>query len=485
MESSVADAFSDDDLPPLDPTMLRSSAWCGEPASSPAGAEYENWGDTKVDDRTTGQPLSAKPVDYTNWKEKKVGWGIVLPEVEDVECRAEDRARALDAPECIQRLVAERGKEFAAEGGVPVFRYRADLDLGLLRRYSLAGKPSDPGFGGERGIGPNRMPWYLLIVGSPKEIPWRVQYRLQMDAYVGRLDLDSEGLQRYVDALLSDWPQGGVQRRTPVFWAVDHGVQDITRVMRRTIAEKLAREFAQDEDGDFDMERGVLSDDKATHAALASALEERHPAFVVTTSHGMTLPLNDSKLLAAQLGLPLDAGNDVMDPGVLTTSWSPYGTIWYAHACCSAGCEATSSFTGVAKAESTLANTLTALSDVGPVTAPLPKHLLGGPAPARAFVGHVEPTFDWTLRDVRNGQTMTAPLVEAFYDQLHLATRPPLGYALHHYHRGVGSLWRDYFSAIELVDEQQAPEDSVRRTKLVASDREALVLLGDPTVRCG
>jgi hypothetical protein len=30
---------------------------------------------------------------------------------------------------------------------------------------------------------------------------------------------------------------------------------------------------------------------------------------------------------------------------------------------------------------------------------PLPRALLGAEKPLRAFVGHVEPTFDWTLRD--------------------------------------------------------------------------------------
>lgn len=472
---------NDDDLPPLDPTLLRSSAWCGQSASTPIGAEYEQWGDTKVDERGGQQMLSAKPVDYTKWTDSRVGWGLVLP---DVTGDAKDKARALDAPECIRKLVAERGKAFPALGGVPVFRYRAELESGLLRRHTLDGKEFDPGFG-DRGIGPNRIPWYLLIIGSPKDIPWRVQYRLQMDAYVGRLDLELDGLERYVDALLSDWTGSVVQRGAPVFWSVDHGGQDITRVMRRTIADKLAREFANDEDHDFDMAEGVLSDGKATHTDLANALCARKPAFVVTTSHGVTLPLDDSKKLAAQLGLLVDETNAVLDPGVLTASWSPYGAIWYAHACCSAGCEAVSSFTGVAKAGSTLADTLAALSEVGPATAPLPKRLLGGPAPARAFVGHVEPTFDWTLRDVRNGQTMTAPIVEAFYNQLHLATRPPIGYALFAYHRGIGSLWRDYYSANEAVDENVGSEDPVRRTKLVASDREAFVLLGDPTVRCG
>ena len=50
---------------------------------------------------------------------------------------------------------------------------------------------------------------------------------------------------------------------------------------------------------------------------------------------------------------------------------------------------------------------------------------------------------------------------------------------------GTGGLWRDYNDARVELDELKPVEAKVRRSKLVAADREALVLLGDPTVRCG
>ena len=353
-----------------------------------------------------------------------------------------------------------------------------------MRRYAADGAPSDPGLGGLRGVGPNAVPWYLLIVGSPAEIPWRFQYRLQLDAFVGRLDLEPDGLERYVEALLGDWSQTALDARKPVVWAVDHGAQDITHLMRRTIADRLAKAFGAD--AELDMAGGVLADAGATCAGLAAALAERRPAFVATTSHGATFPLDDSAAMAAQLGLPVDSAHAPLDPAVLTSVWSPHGAIWYAHACCSAGCDAASSFAGAASADSALGRTLTALTQLGARSAPLPKHLLGGPRPARAFIGHVEPTFDWTLRDPRNGQTTTAHIVQALYDRLHLASRPPIGHALETYHKGIGGLWRDYVDAGEELDAHVAGADErVRRAKLVACDREAMVLLGDPTVRCG
>ena len=462
--------------------MFRTNAWCGEAASSKRGAGFDQWGMKKVERATGGQSLSSKAIDPTKWQDPGVGWGIVLP---DRDVPPKDKARAADAPECIRTLLAERGKKYTAQGGATVLRYRSDLDTGLMRRYAADGTPSDPGLAGVRGVGPVAVPWYLLIIGSPEEIPWRFQYRLQLDAYVGRLDLDAAGLERYVEALLKDWSGSTADRSKPLVWSVDYGVPDISRLMRRTIGDRLAQAFLSDPDGDFDMTGGVLSDEKATHAALADALAERHPAFVATTSHGNTFPLDDSSAMGAQLGLLVDEARMVMNLETFTKSCSLHGAIWYAHACCSAGCEATSSFAGAATADSTLGRTLAALGKLGARSAPLPKHLLGGPTPARAFVGHVEPTFDWTLRDNRNGQTTTAHVVEALYGRLHLAERPPIGYAMEAYHRGIGGLWRDYVDARDEQDEHvPGAEEKVKRMKLVASDREGIVLLGDPTVRC-
>ena len=49
------------------------------------------------------------------------------------------------------------------------------------------------------------MRYQRLIAASPSEVPWHVQYDLNPVRNVGRLDLDDEGLDRYVSALLDDW----------------------------------------------------------------------------------------------------------------------------------------------------------------------------------------------------------------------------------------------------------------------------------------
>ena len=420
--------------------------------------------------------MAPAEVDPGNWRDPSIGWGVILPESAAPEA---DKARALDAPECVRTLIAARSN-------APVFRYVSTLPPGVMRRYAPDGSHTDPGVAGLRGMDANAIPKFLLIIGSPAQIPWSFQYRLQLDAAVGRLDLDPAGLEHYINALLSEWNGAKVARAKPVVWAVDHGPQDITRLMRRTIADRLSKAFVTDVGKEFAMDGGALADDTSTSAALLDALVARTPAFIATSSHGATGPLDNSATMAAQLGVPVDRDHTPLTLGTLTDTWSPHGAIWYAHACCSAGCGTVSSFDGVAQPTSTLGQTLTALGALGAQSAPLPKLLLGKPSPARAFIGHVEPTFDWTLRDTRNGQTTTAHIIDAFYGQLHRATKPPIGLAMQAYYRGVGGLWRDVANSRDDVNAFKAGAvDELRRLRLIASDLEAMVLLGDPTVTIG
>jgi hypothetical protein len=415
--------------------------------------------------------MAPKQIDLSNWRDPRVGWGVILPDRDDLP--AAKRSTAADAPESIQKLIAHRGS-------APVFRYRSDLDDGRIRRYAADGQPLDIQLRGARGIGPTSVPYYLLIVGSPSQIPWKMQYRLQLDAFVGRLDLDPPGLERYVDCLIGGWPNNTVPR-TPVIWATDHGHPDITHLMRKGIAEKLSKRF--DTDTDFQMTGGFLVDENASHSALAFALAQRNPAFVMTSSHGATFPLNNPNAMRAQLGLMVDNNKTLMDLPKVSAAWKVAGGIWYAHACCSAGADGVSAFQGLVGAGSSLAETLKSIANVGACSAPLPQILLGRSNPARAFIGHVEPTFDWTLRDPITGQLTTAHIVESLYDQLHLKTRPPIGLALNRYFDAVAGTLLDYADAIDEIDAQiPGSPERARRNKLVALDRLAMVILGDPTV---
>ena len=55
-----------------------------------------------------------------------------------------------------------------------------------------------------------------------------------------------------------------------------------------------------------------------------------------------------------RLGWLVDADRAPTDPATLLGNWQPGGAVWYAHACCGAGSDAPSTFTGLFAKDSAL-----------------------------------------------------------------------------------------------------------------------------------
>lgn len=461
------------------PTHLSVNAYSGDPeqAGSTVGPKFKNWGIKSRIDPISRFADAPEPVDQRDWQRSDVGWGLVLPEREDFS--PSDKALALDAPEPIQKLLAARP-------GSPVFRHIPGR-FDFLRRYMEDGSLHDVLLtsANKRGIARTQLPWYLLICASPVEIPWRLQYILNQPCYVGRLDLDLEGLENYVKGLLSDWDDMDSRADQPLVWTVDHGANDITRLMRKAIADPVADKLKADTDFGNQVTRLAIED--ATIAQLTNSLKEKQPALIVSTSHGMTGPLSDSELMLLQLGLLVDHHHLVLQPEPLLDQWSPNGAIWYAHACCSAGSDGASSYEGLLEPGSQLDNLLIGIAGLGSHTAPLPRKLLGHSKPLRAFIGHVEPTFDWTLRQPDTKAVLTDTISKALYNQLYQSNRVPVGMAFQACFDHVGellALWEEAKRDLDTADE--AAFETARYWalyhQLTAFDRRSMVILGDPTV---
>jgi hypothetical protein len=293
------------------------------------------------------------------------------------------------------------------------------------------------------------------------------------------LDLGGQALDNYVKALLTDWEGAECRVNRTVVWAVDHGKYDITHLMRRALAAKLVEALTKDPD----LAQGVCYVDGgkggATATALLGALEESRPGLVVTTSHGMTGPLEDVSKMGDQLGIPVDENHVVLDMAEVASRWEPDGAIWYAHACCSAGAASASAFNGLVKGGSFVDKVLKGITAVGEMVAPLPRLLLGAPHPLRAFVGHVEPTFDWTIQQPSTQQILTSSIREALYTKLFQPA--PVGFAFEECHRHGPQLDMLHAQARADYAQGQATEEEMLAYRLMAQDRESLVILGDPT----
>jgi hypothetical protein len=455
------------------PATVTIDAWTGNGSATAAfDDDAAGWGLTPHA-RSVSQPLAAVPADLREWSNPAVGWGLLLRDNDALSTA--DRASGADAPDPIRALLASRKGAIVLrwrEGHANLLRY---FPTGKAARIQMSGA-------GPRGTnGSDSLPFYLLIYGSPADIPWSVQYVLNQACFVGRLDLTGVALERYVTSLIAGWKDSSCQPNRPVVWATDDGSGDITGLMRRSIAEPIHAKLAAD--GDIGANATLLAAAAATSDALTTQLKDRKPALVVSTSHGLTEPLDNPAAMTARLGALVDVGKQVLDPAALLGAWQPDGAIWYCHACCSAGGDSSTSYDGLTPAGSPVDRVLRAVAAGGATIAPLPKALLGAERPLRAFIGHVEPTFDWTLRAPDTGQMLTTSLVEAIYDGLHQKTPETVGMAFQRSFRTVGQLLGQWVQMRQDVVRNVPQADvAALRLQLAALDRQGMVILGDPTV---
>ncbi|GAA1985263.1 hypothetical protein GCM10009718_23250 [Isoptericola halotolerans] len=457
--------------PAVDPAFpVMTDAWSGtEPVTGTFAPDLSAWlaGEFSTAERTA-RPAPADPWD---WRHPDVGWGLVARQPEGAG--RDELVAMADLPEDIRRLVTARGGR--------VFRYQPGRTYSQWTLVDHEGdaQPFLPAV--PAGTGAGSLPAFLLVYGNPAQVPWSVQLMLNPVRHVGRLDLEGVALTRYVDALLGEWSESAARWSAPVVWAVDHRAGEITTLMRDVVAAPLHGDMQQDDELRPTFVDGRSTD--ATVASLTDALATGRPAVVVTSSHGQTGPLDDLAAMRADLGKLVDHDHALLDPQELLRSWQPDGAIWFAQACCSAGADGRSAYEGLFDGD--LAATLDGVARLGPVTSPLPRALLGADKPLRAFVGHVEPTFNWTLEFPPNAQELTSQLRTALYERLFLGL--PVGYAMEPFYRPVGGLLQGYHAARREYQSTfgaaAAPSlDMMVYSRVTALDRASTVILGDPTV---
>jgi hypothetical protein len=438
------------------PADVAIDAWTGtETARGTLASKADLWGSRSGIADSQTYLAFGQPSGHQDWAAADNGYGVLLP----LDC---------DIPEPIQTLQAKRP-------GTVILRWASSdrIETGKLRKLRANGQPQDIDIAGsDYGTADGRIPRYILIAAPPTEIPWRVQYDLSLKSYVGRLPFSGDALAPYIKAMLDDWSQGTPNLTTALVWATDYGPTDITRTMAAAIAAPLRDRLKDTVSVEAVIGAGAKVD------ALLSKLEAK-PGLVVTSSHGST-PIDDPDLLVSTLGLPVGQDRHAVDLDELDAQM-PCGSLWFAQACCSAGSSGESLYTQLLSADSSAARVVSQVAALGHSTvAPAALRLLSRESPVRAVLGHVEPTFDWTLQDGSTGQLYGGALVTALSANLY--SGQPIGMALAEYRQQVGVLNTQYHTLRDEAASNTSLRPKLTRLRLTALDRQALVLLGDPTV---
>jgi hypothetical protein len=454
------------------PQQLRINAYMGDgprAASGAVGNQAKRWPLRNAPPVVRSFLRPPPPANPRKWDDLAVGWGVVA--VEKPGASPEELAAGTDLPEPIQQLRKDRGN-------APLFRFRPGWDqrFRLLRNYEAK---ADVAIGqSPTGSGRECIPRYLLIYGQPEEVPWELQYVLNAHYAVGRLALSGAGLENYVAALRSGWKDTATVHTNALVWAVNHGGDDISALMRDVVAQKVFEKLRDDPD----LKAGTQFLDgpaNATVNKLADTLLASRPGLIVSTSHGQTYPLDNLGTLGDSLGLLVDQDYVSVTVDSLR-NWEPDGAIWYAHACCSAGSAARTAFEGLTEEGSEVDRILKGVAMLGNRIAPLPTALLGAKKPLRAFIGHVEPTFDWTLQNPDTNQSLTDSMQQALYSELYQPS--PVGYAFRPCYDRLGTLYTSYDQDQLAFSHGEDTRDSMLKDLLCARDVQSMVILGDPTV---
>ena len=179
--------------------------------------------------------------------------------------------------------------------------------------------------------------------------------------------------------------------------------------------------------------------------------------------------------MSENLGCFVDDGLTFAPPEDMLARWEPDGAIWYAHACCSAGAHGGTIYDDLFPPDTPVGAVLRGVAALGSVTAPLPKALLGAKRPLRAFVGHVEPTFSWTIRQPPTRQALTGGLTEALYDSLYQRASCPVGRSFRPYWVPIGTLAAEQVALKEAFLAGQPVSSQLLTAQLSARDRMSTV----------
>lgn len=401
-------------------------------------------------------------------KLEEAGWGVIFAHQADPAIRA-----ALQ--ELLDWRRAQAGDRFHIYADDECF-HPDDTKNSFLSRYGAGPGPVDP----------DKVPYYLLIVGDPQQIPYAFQTQLDVQYAVGRIYFET--IQEYASyahsVVAAEKGLVNLARRAAFFGVAnpdDSATQASSELLLGPLLKKLQPGLKEWQVEPFLREQAS----KAQLTRLLGA-QGQPPAFLFTASHGMSFSSGSPRQVPHQGALLCQdwpgpeqwsgaippehyfAGDDVAsDANVL-------GMIAFFFACYGAGTPLYDEFSRQAFKKP-------ALIAPNPFVAGLPMRLLGHPkGGALAVVGHVERAWGYSFQWPGAGAQTTV-----FESALKLLCQgQPVGLAFECFNERHAELSVMLTDTIESLDYgRRVSPYELSGMWTAKNDARGYVILGDPAAR--
>lgn len=452
-------------LPPMSPEQISRMAR-GE-RRDPGHLRELRWWYRRVTEAFFGPKEGVDPTDLA-----QAGWGVIFPY--DADERVIDALRPLLDHRRAQagQTDERRYREFTrAEGYRP-----GESKQQFLARHGVGPGPADP----------DKVPYYLLIVGGPEAIPYTFQYQLDVQYAVGRVAFERiEDYAAYAASVVAAETGGAFRAKRAVFFGARTEGDRATQLSASQLLAPLVEQLSQRRP-DWEIHHTI--GEAATKARLGALLGRggRAPALLFTATHGVGFPSGHPHQLGRQGALlcqdwpgPSESGeplseehyfgaDDVIADAQLT------GLISCHFACFGAGTPQWDDYAhGDAERRMQLAPNA--------FLAALPQRLLSHPkGGALAVIGHVDRAWGYSFVWPQAGQQ-----TEAFKGCLaRLMDGQPIGYAFEYFNQRYAELASDLSTALEDVRFGKRPDHMALAGMWTANnDARGFAILGDPAVR--
>ncbi|MDZ4820667.1 MAG: DNA/RNA non-specific endonuclease [Planctomycetota bacterium] len=396
------------------------------------------------------------------------GWGVLASQATDRLIL--DALRPL-----LNHRKAQAGrfyKEFLGDNG---FRQGESKDQ-FLSRNGMSPGPADP----------TKVPYYLLIVGDPQEIPFDFQYQFDVQYAIGRIWFNSvDEFARYAESvILAESGRVRLARKAVVF-GTRHDGDGATNLSADQLITPLGQQI-RTRGSNKQWQVDTIVGAEATHTRLTSLLGgSETPALLFTASHGMGFPHGDSRQIGHQGALlcqdwrglttgQVDRGDyfaaeDVVDSAHL------HGLISFNFACYGAGTPRLDDFAH---------QKLSPPSAIAPrpFIAALPRRLLSHPSGgALAVIGHVERAWGCSIVWQDAGAQ-----IQGFEDAMNaLMDGVPVGYALESINQRYADISSSLSQKLLAIRSGTLPDDelAIANEWTASTDARSYVIIGDPAVR--